>query len=220
MQELESHTNQVLVTIRISKERTAGHGKDALKMIRFSIAKVMVIVGVLALNLAAIQFWSPSSEPSLFTGRVLMSIALQVALVGLIRSQRIGYRTFWWGFLSFGFAALVTSVFNDLSYAVPIDFSPIDSYLSYAMDRYLSFAYNQLEGLCTFIPDPFLRSRMKMVFVLSENTFTCHFVYDFVSFLPQFFVALCGGVLTNVVVRFCGKRDNPVALGTATTCAS
>jgi len=38
------------------------------------IAKLMIIVGVVALNLAAIQFWSPSSDPSLFTGRFLMLI--------------------------------------------------------------------------------------------------------------------------------------------------
>jgi hypothetical protein len=180
-----------------------------VKVLRFSIAKLMLVVGIVALNLAAVQFWSPSSEPSLFTGRFLMSITLQVGLFCLIRSQRTGYRTFWWGFLSFGLAAFLTCVFIDLSH--------FDSYLFTAMDQYLSFAYDLLARLCMFIPDPYLRSRLRTVFLVSDNTFTCHFVYDFVSFLPQFFVALCGGVLTRLTIRCWGKRHDPVALGSATT---
>jgi hypothetical protein len=174
-------------------------------MLRFSIAKLMIIVGVVALNLAAIQIWSPSSEPALFTGRFLMFIALQAGLFCLIRSRRAGYRTFWRGFLSFGLAAFITSVFIDLSGALPIDFNPIDSYLFDAMDRYLAVTYDLLARLCMFIPDPYLRSRLRTVSVVSENTFTCHFVYDCVSFLLQFFVALCGGALTSLTVRLFGK---------------
>jgi hypothetical protein len=101
-----------------------------VKVLRFSIATLMVIVGVVALNLAALQFWSPSSEPSLFTGRVLMSIALQVGLFCLIRSRRTGHRTFWWGFVSFGLAALFTLIYINF-------FSPDDSDLFNAMDQYL-----------------------------------------------------------------------------------
>jgi hypothetical protein len=186
-------------------------------MLRFSIAKLMIIVGVVAFNLAAIQFWSPSSDPSLFTGRVVMSIALQVALLCLIRSRRTGYRTFWRGFLSFGLAAFITSVFIDLSYVLLIDFSPFDSYLFDATDLYLSFTYDLLARLCMFIPDPYLRSRLRTAFLFSDNTFTCHFVYDFVSFLPQFFVALCGGVLTSLTIRYWSKRHDPLALGSTTT---
>jgi hypothetical protein len=187
-----------------------------VKVLRFSIAKIMIIVGVVALNLAAIQFWSPSSEPSLFTGRFLMFITLQAGLFCLIRSRRTGYRTFWRGFLSFGLVAFITSVFIDLSHALPIDVSPIDSYLFDAMDQYLASTYHLLARLCTFIPDPYLRSRLRTVFVVSENTFTCHFVYDCVSFLPQFFVALCGAVLTSLTVRLRSKRHDPVALRSAT----
>ena len=85
------------------------------------------------------------------------------------------------------------------------------------MDQYLSFTYDLLARLCMFIPDPYLRSRLRTVFVFSDNTFTCHFVFDLVSFLPQLFIALSGGVLTSVVIRCWGKRHDPVALGSATT---
>jgi hypothetical protein len=196
---------------------TAAHGRDAVKVLRFSIAKLMVIVGVVALNLAAVQFWSPSSDPSLFTGRVLMSIALQVGLLCMIRSRRTGYRTFWWGFLLCGLAAFLTCVFIDLSLYVSIDFNPLDLYLFDAMDQYLASTYDLLARVCMFIPDPYVRSRVKTAFLDSSNSFTSHFMFDFVSFLPQCFIALSGGVLTSLTVRCWGKRHDPVALGTPTT---
>ncbi len=181
-----------------------------MQVLRFSIAKLMVIVGVAALNLAAVRFWSPSSEPSLFTGRVLMSIALQVGLFSLIRSRRTGYRTFWWGFVSFGLAAFITSVYIDF-------FSSDDSELFDAMDQYLFSTFTLLERICLLIPDPYLRSRVRTAFLMPDNTFTSHFMYDFVSFLPQLLIALSGGVVTSVTIRLWGKRQEPVALGSATT---
>jgi hypothetical protein len=205
------------VTIPTTKEISARHGRDAVKVLRISIARLMVIVGVAALNLAAVQFWSPSSDPSLFTGRVLMSVALQVGLLCLIRSRRTGYRTFWWGFLSFGLAAFLTCVFIDLSVYVSIDCSPLDSYLFDAMDKYLAFTYDLLARACIFIPDPYVRSRVKTAFLDSSNSFTSHFMFDLVSFLPQLFIALSGGVLTILTVRCWGKRHDPMAIGTATT---
>ena len=59
-----------------------------MKPPQFSIAKLMVVVGIVALNIAATQFWSHSSDPSLLTGRFLTCIALQVGLFCLIRSRR------------------------------------------------------------------------------------------------------------------------------------
>jgi hypothetical protein len=173
---------------------TAVHGRDAVKVFRFSIGKLMAIVGVVALNFVAIQFWSPSSEPSLLTGRFLMSIALQVGLLCLIRTRRTGYRTFWWGFVSFGLAASITTIYIDL-------FSPGESELFNAMDQYLFSTFNLLERICMLIPDPYFRSRVRTAFLVSDNRFTSHLMFDFVSFLPQFLIALSGGVLTSVALR-------------------
>ena len=175
----------------------------------------MAIVGVVGLNLAALQYWSPSSEPSLFTGRVLMSIALQVGLFCLIRSRRTGYRTFWWGFLSFGLAAFITFAYIDLSPYVSIEFG-VESYLFDAMDQYLFSTYDLPARACMFIPDPYVRSRVRTLFLVSDNNFTSHVVFDFVSFLPQLFIALSGGVFTSVIIRRWSKRHDPVALGSAT----
>ncbi len=192
------------------EETTKVHGRDAVRVLRFSIAKLMVVIGVVALNLGALQFWSPSSEPSLFTGRLLMSIALQVGLFCLIRSRRTGSRAFWRGFVSFGLAAFATSIYIDF-------FSPDDSQLFNAMDQYLFSTFNLLERTCSLIPDPYFRSRVRTAFLVPDNRFTSHFMFDFVSFLPQLFIALSGGVLTSVTIRVWGKRQDLVALGSATT---
>jgi hypothetical protein len=174
--------------------------------LRFSISKLMVIVGIAALNLAAVQFWSPSSEPSLFTGRLLMAIALQIGLFCLIRSRRKGYRAFGWGFLAFGVAAFVTCTYIDF-------LASEDSALFDLMDQYVVYAYDLLAGVCILIPDPTFRSKVRTVLLVSNNSFACHFMYDFVCFLPQLLIALIGGVLTSVAVRFSGKRHAAVSLG-------
>ena len=178
--------------------------------LRFSIAKLMVIVGIVALNLAAFQFWSPSSEPSLFTGRLLMAIALQIGLFCLIRSRRTGYRAFGWGFLLFGVAAFMTCTYIDL-------LASADSALFNLMDEYFVYSYDLLARVCVLIPDPTFRSRVRTVLRVSDNSFACHFVFDFVSFLPQLLFALVGGVLTSVAARISGKRHAAVSLGSATT---
>jgi hypothetical protein len=139
-----------------------------------------------------------------------MSIALQVALFRLIRDRETGHRTFLWGFLSFGLAALITSIYIDL-------FSPDDSDLSNAMDQYLFSTFNLLERICLWIPDPYLRSRVRTAFIMSDHSFTSHFIFDFVSCLPQLFIALNGGAFTHVATRLWGKWQDAVALGSTTT---
>jgi hypothetical protein len=181
-----------------------------MKVLRFSIAKLMVIVGVVALNLAAVQFWSPSSEPSLLTGRFLMSIALQVGIFSLIRTRRSEYRTFWWGFVSFGLATSITSIYIDLFSSA--NWPPFN-----AIDQYLSFTFDLLERMCMLIPDVYWRSKIRTSFLAPDNSLTSHFMFDFVSFLPQLLIAVSGGALTSMVLRRWVKRHDPVSLGSATT---
>ncbi len=181
-----------------------------MKVLRFTIAKLMVIVGIVAFNLAAIQFWSPSSSPSLFTGRFLMSIALQVGLFCLIRTRRSRYGTFWRGFVMFGLAAAITSIYIDL-------FSPADSELFDLMDQYLASTFDLLERICMLIPDPYLRSRARTALVVPDNSFVSNLTYDFVSFLPQLFIALSGGCLASLALRIWTKRPDRVPLSSGTT---
>jgi hypothetical protein len=181
-----------------------------VKALRFTIAKLMVIVGIVAFNLAATQFWSPSSSPSLFTGRFLMSIALQFGLFCLILTRRSGYGTFWGGFVMFGLAAAITSIYIDL-------FSPADSELFNLMDQYLASTFDLLERICMVIPDPYFRSTARTALVVSDNRFISHFIYDFISLLPQLFIALSGGCLASLALRRWTKRPDPVPVGSGTT---
>ncbi len=52
-----------------------------------------------------------------------------------------------------------------------------------------------------WIPDPYFRSRARTALVVSENSFISHFMYDFVSFLPQLFIALSGGFLASLALE-------------------
>lgn len=179
-----------------------------MKPPRFSIARLMVVVGVVAFNFAAVQFWSHSSSPSLLTGRFLTSLALQAGLFCLIRSRGTRFFSFWAGFEVFGLAAAITTIYMDF-------FTAEDSLLFRQWDEYLFSAYNFIERLCTLIKDPYYQSRAKTILLLQNGSFTSDFLYEFISFLPQFLVALVGGFLTGLTVRIWGGRRASVAIGPA-----
>ena len=71
-----------------------------MKLPRLSIAEIMTVVGIVALNLAATRALSDDNH-ELLGGVVPMAVILQVGIFSLIRSQgRV--RAFWAGFLVFG----------------------------------------------------------------------------------------------------------------------
>jgi hypothetical protein len=168
-----------------------------MKSQQVSIAKLMVVVGVVAFNLGSIQFWSHSSDPSLLTGRCLTSIALQIGLYGLIRSRRSKFLPFWAGFEVFGLVAAIISVYIDF-------FSQDDSGLFDLMDIY----FFEVMGFARRV---FLTVRID----LRNGNYLDNFVYEIVSFFPQLCIALIGGFLASLAVRFLGKGSDPVVLGTA-----
>ena len=98
----------------------------------------MAVVGIVALNLTFAHFWTPSSEPTLFTGRFLMSITLQVGLFRLIRNQRTKSLSFWYGFEAFGMVAAIITIYSDI-------FSPSDSGIFDIWDLYLFNTVNLIE---------------------------------------------------------------------------
>ena len=182
--------------------------RDAVKLPRVSIAKLMVVVGIVAFNLGSTRFWSHSSDPSLLTGRILTSIALQVGLYGLIRSRRSRSLPFWAGFETFGLVAAIISVYIDF-------FSPNDSVLADLMDAYLFNAYKTAEVVCLALKDPYYRSTMTARLSLHDGSFTDNLLFEIVSFLPQLLIALIGGSMTSLFIQCSGKRRDPVVLGPA-----
>lgn len=172
---------------------------------KFSIGTLMAIVGVVALNLASTQFWSHSSSPSLFTGRLFTSIALQGGLFYLIRSRRTSYLAFWAGFEIFALAAAITTIYIDF-------FNGGDLVVADFMDDYLFNAYGFLVNLCQFLPIPYLRSRG--LAILAENdTFNANALYEFLYFFPQIIIAVMGGFCIGMLhrVRLRAKKLTPLA---------
>jgi hypothetical protein len=101
------------------------------------------------------------------------------------------------GFEAFGLVAAIISVYIDF-------FSPDDSGLFDLMDNYLF----EVMG---FVRRVFLTVRID----LRNGSYLDNFVYEIVSFLPQVCIALIGGCLATLAIRFLCRGSDPVVLGTA-----
>src|SRR5947209_18664618 len=75
-------------------------GRDPMRLPRFSIGRLMIVVGLIALNLSAVRAFV-SIEPWLLIGVAPAGLALQLAAFRLIRSRGRA-RAFWAGFLAAG----------------------------------------------------------------------------------------------------------------------
>src|SRR5262249_37389268 len=125
------------------------HGRDAMKLPRVSIARLMVIVAIIALNIAATRAFMRWEWSGLF----LIGLALQVGLLGLIRC-RIGSRAFWWGFEAFGLASAL--FVPCMVWLDPYGHSD----LSRVVRLYAESAFIIAEHLCTLVKDPASRARL------------------------------------------------------------
>jgi hypothetical protein len=192
-----------------TQDIAAIHGRDAMKPPQFSIAKLMIVVGIVALNITAPQFWSHSSEPSALSGRFLTFIALQVGLFFLIRSRRTWLFPFWAGFEVFGLVAAFVSIYIDF-------FSPEGSVLFGWMDTYYFNSYKFLEKISILIRDPYYRSRIWTNVVSHDGGVIDNSLWEVVSFLPHLAIAVVGGFLTSLAIRCLGNRRGPTALESAT----
>jgi hypothetical protein len=172
-----------------------------MKLLQFSIARLMTIVGIVGLNLAFTQLWSHSSEPALLTGRFVTCIALQIGLFCLIRSRRSRAFAFWIGFEGFGLAAAITSIYIDFFYL----FHDGDSRLANINDLYILNMYNLLSQFCRVISDPYWRGVALVKLSSHDGGFTDNMLFELVSSIPQIFMALIGGLLMallrNVTAR-------------------
>jgi hypothetical protein len=162
------------------------HRRDAVKLPRFSIAKLMVIVGILALNIAAARAFIDWE----WTGLFLIGFALQVGLLCLIRS-RIGFRPFWWGFETFGLASVITPIFITLvSQTAGSEFLRL-------MNMYVEFAFSLVSRLCTLIKNPVSQARLTL-FLLQDMQLI---ILEIAFFLPQLLTAVVGGLIASLIVR-------------------
>jgi hypothetical protein len=171
------------------------HGRD--EMFRFSIAKMMAIVGLISLNFGAARLLF-AHNPYLLTGVVLIGLSLQVGLFRLIRSRH-HVRVFWVGFVAFGSMAMVSFlwgvVFCPSSTGIMINgrkyYPPMSpgSTMSTVWGYYYEFA------TCTLKPLPYSDQILGVGGEMPVVTIVV------VCYLPQLLIAAFGGLLTRSVIR-------------------
>jgi hypothetical protein len=183
-----------------------------VKLLRTSLRTLMVIVGVMAVDLAVVRaFWN--SKQHVLAGIALSGLALNAGLLFLIRTRGRA-RAFWAGFLIAGllgassFAWALTypkasATFLDQRTGRPVTIHSSGAPLSDQWEGYLDFAEESIESLPAHW-NPFLRGRFAEV--LTEAS---------IAFAPQLTVALAGGLLfwlSALVVRTSNRVIGPRAL--------
>jgi hypothetical protein len=163
-----------------------------VEILRVSLRALMVIVGLLAVDLAIVRaFWG--SRHNVLSGIALMVLVLNAGILCLIRTRGLA-RTFWAGFLlagllaaaSFAWAATypkASATFLDQATARPVTIHSSGAPLSDEWDNYLDFAEEQIESL----PDrwnPFVQGKVAEAVADAG-----------IAFAPQLVVALAGGLL-------------------------
>jgi multisubunit Na+/H+ antiporter MnhG subunit len=160
-------------------------------MPRFSIARLMVVVGVIALNIAAVRaLFSYGLE--MFAGAALSGIVLQIGLFRFKRN-RDGRRAFWAGFVVCGLMAMIVFIsamrFPDIlrrTKTGTIIRTPGSSLYLICNDGYANFVTDQIG----FISNSILGD----AFYLG--------IRAIVWFLPQLLAAVAGGLLTSLIDRW------------------
>jgi hypothetical protein len=178
-----------------------------MKCPRFSIGKMMVLVGLIALNLGASRMLC-SAEPSLLAGFIPAGLALQFGAYRLIRS-RTRARAFWAGFLAAGLLAGSTLAWTMIfrtsvniglngvtgqSVKIIIPGFPSADRLWSVWERYFDLATSPMERV------PFTAG------VLEREDASTAILIATIVFLPQLLLALTGGLLAVLLARLVGLR--------------
>ncbi len=168
---------------------------------RVSIGKLMVLVGLIAVNLTAIRLLC-SAEPSLLTGFIPAGLVLQFGAFRLIRS-RTRARVFWAGFVTAGllagsslawamiFHSSVNIGLNGVtgrSVRIIVPGSPMADRMWSVWRGYFDVSTSRLEQL-PLTADAFERDDALTAFLIATMVF-----------LPQIVIALTGGLLAVLLV--------------------
>jgi hypothetical protein len=96
-----------------------------MRITRISVGRLMAVVGIVALNLAAARGLAACDE-MLAVGVMPIALVLQVALFRLIRTPEGRRRAFWIGFITAGFLMMLSFVWaNRFSGSVGIAKDPV-----------------------------------------------------------------------------------------------
>jgi hypothetical protein len=163
---------------------------------RFSIGKLMVVVGLIALNLSAGRVLF-AIEPWLLIGVALAGLALQWAAFRLIGSRGRA-RAFWAGFLAAGVLAawsLVAAMFFRTSLNVGINRTTGER-MTLTSPGYSAAdqAWAAWNGYVEFVDDGLARLP-SIAGILERDDAWVAVAGVVLAFLPQFGIALAGGGL-------------------------
>ncbi len=172
-----------------------------MRIPRLSLAKLMIVVGLAALNLAAIRVLHDYNSEILL-GVALAGLALQVALFQFLHS-RGRRRAFWAGFLVCGLMAISTFIWAmlfpevfGLSRTGVLHITP-GSPLYSVWHGYEGFVFERI--IRRFLFDPRANLEFDRDSALGNLLIAC--LRAVVWFLPQLLIALVGGLLASLIRR-------------------
>ncbi len=157
----------------------------------YSIARLMVVVAVIALNAGLIRDFVVSET----NGLVLIAMAFQVGLYLAIRG-RTSRRPFLWGFV-----ATCPSI---LLFFILAEFSGRGELVTSAHNAYLESAFNVTASLCERIPDP--ATGAKVWLLVLQDMQQC--VIEVLLFVPQLILAVAGGLIIALAVGRLGRHSS------------
>lgn len=164
---------------------------STMRVTRFSVSRLMVLVGIIALNLAAARGLAASSE-DLMVGVIPTVLVLQVALFCLIRT-RGRRRAFWVGFLMAGLLAVLSLVgANQFSGSLALATDAVTGGTRIVVyDAY--FGCKQMDAIWTAYVDTVVQ--------WFPNLPVYPLVDAVVLLIPQMLAALIGGLLAWLTKR-------------------
>jgi hypothetical protein len=161
------------------QDDTAICGRDAMKPPRLSIAKVMAVVAIFAINMAALRYLH-SYDEDLDQGIALAGFALQFGVFQSIRNcGRV--RTFWLGFVALDSAAMI-------SFAWCVTYHNSTMFLLWS--EYTRYA-NKYANSTTHIWDFYNRTQIEPVCVIAQAV---------IWSVPQLIIAFFGGLTARSII--------------------
>ncbi len=181
-----------------------------MKPPRLSIAKLMVVVVIVAINFGAARILF-SYNTEMLIGVALSGIVLQLGLYQLLRSRGRG-RAFWAGFITCGLMATMSFVWAILfPEVIGIDFDNNGSMATVRTPG--SPLYTAWFGYAEFVSDHIIGPILESHSMNSRINFDSYLggallvsIRVVVRFVPQLLIALVGGLLTSLIVRRWGKK--------------
>ena len=169
----------------------------------------MVVVGIAALNLAAVRILFLYNSEMLI-GVALIGLALQVGIFRLMRSRGRG-RAFWVGFVVCGLTAMMAFVWVVRSPGVILVSSTGGYYKEYEPPMYSALCECRDVAMERVLYPIFVSLHVDPMSHRDSKLLQASFMgfNAIVWFLPQLFIAMVGGLLTG----FMGRRRGKMLVG-------